>query len=326
MAWFGGAGHQRRMVRRDMKDDMKAFIEEQPLYTRTAIALYTDRPYPDVIELECSMCKAIRPFHKSLPKGLGTPPGPRGPGIVGTPYVAQSSGGPAPHSESSSTQDNTTSAPRSDLNSTQKDTTPARANEVHSLHYICTGCKTEQFQCWIEVNYNQGWIRKVGQIPPWSKVPEKQLTKLLSKHQSYYRKGMACESQSYGIGAYAYYRRIVEDIIDDLLESITDLIDPSEREKYLDNLKETKKTIVAQEKIALVKELLPPILRPNDMNPLSILHSALSEGIHVKTDEECLETAQHVREILIFLASEIAYHRESSKRFTDAMRKLLSKR
>jgi hypothetical protein len=138
--------------------------------------------------------------------------------------------------------------------------------------------------------------------------------------------GLACESHGYGIGANAYYRRIVEEIIDELLESITELIDPHEKSKYLEAIEETKKTIVAQEKIALVKDLPPAILRPEGMNPLSILHSSLSEGLHERTDEECLEAAKHIREILIFLVNQIALHRESSRRFTASMRKLLERK
>lgn len=203
---------------------------------------------------------------------------------------------------------------------------PSLKGGIHPLEYDCTGCLKEKFLCWIEVNLKEKWMRKVGQIPAWSKRPDKVLARLVSSHQDNYRKGIACESHGYGIGAYAYYRRIVEDIIDELLASITELIEPSEKGKYMRAIEETKKTIVAQEKIALVRDLLPPVLRPDGMNPLSILHSSLSEGIHDKTDDECLELAQHIREALIFLANQIAVHRESSKRFTESMRKLLDRK
>jgi len=203
---------------------------------------------------------------------------------------------------------------------------PPLNNGIHALEYECTGCLKAKFLCWIEVDKQQKLIRKIGQVPPWSKRPDKNLANLLSSHQDYYKKGLACESQGYGIGANAYYRRIVEEIIDQLLELITELIEPNEREQYIKAVEDTKKTIVAQEKIALVKDLLPAILRPDGMNPLSILHGKLSEGLHDATDEECLEVAKHIREVLIFLVNQVALHRESSKRFTDSMRRLLEKK
>lgn len=206
-------------------------------------------------------------------------------------------------------------------------TTPPKLTlGIHTLEYKCTGCLRDEFLCWIEVNLSENWMRKVGQIPPWSLRPDKIVSKLVSAHQDNYRKAVACESHGYGIAAYAYYRRIVEDVIDQLLDSLADLIEATEREKYADAIAETKKQTVAQAKIALVKELLPSALRPNGINPLSILHQSLSEGIHGKTDEECLEFAQHIRETLAFLADQIEAHRESSKRFTESMRALLDRK
>lgn len=143
---------------------------------------------------------------------------------------------------------------------------------------------------------------------------------------SFFRKGLVCESQSYGIGAFAYYRRITEEIIDELLDSIGDLIEPENKEKYLSVLQLTKNTRVTQEKIDLVKDLLPSILRPNGMNPLAVLHSELSDGLHGQTDEMCLEKAEHIKSILFFLIIQILQTKESGKLFSQSMRKLLDKK
>ena len=91
-------------------------------------------------------------------------------------------------------------------------------------------------------------------------------------------------------------------------------------------LRKQKKTIVAKEKIALVKDLLPASLRTNGINPLNILHDTLSEGIHTKTEEECLEIASTIRETWVYLVNQVIQTKESSKQFTDSMRKLLAKK
>lgn len=190
--------------------------------------------------------------------------------------------------------------------------------------YICAACK--ECERFFLLQFADDYVMKVGQYPPWEIMPNKKLSELLGEHQDYYKKGLVCESQGYGIGAYAYYRRIIEEIIDSLLYSITDLIPESEKQQYLEALNQTKKTIVAQEKIELVKDLLPEILRPDGMNPLNLLHSTLSEGLHAKTDEECLEIAGSIRDILVFLVNQILQTKESSKKFTTRMRKLLDKK
>ncbi len=76
-----------------------------------------------------------------------------------------------------------------------------------------------------------------------------------------YKKGKTCESHSYGIGAFAYYRRIIEDIIGELLEVIQDLMVGEELEKYREALERVRKTKNITDKISIVKDLLPPILR-----------------------------------------------------------------
>ncbi|MDZ7680350.1 MAG: hypothetical protein U5J63_01245 [Fodinibius sp.] len=105
-----------------------------------------------------------------------------------------------------------------------------------------------------------------------------QTLKNYQESSRHYKKGLICESQGYGIGAFSYYRRIVEDI-DDLLDEISSLLKGEELDKYQEALQKTKKTNVTQDKIELVKDLLPQILRPDNMNPLSTLHSTLSEGL-----------------------------------------------
>jgi hypothetical protein len=87
-----------------------------------------------------------------------------------------------------------------------------------------------------------------------------------------------------------------------------------------------KNTRVTQEKIELVKDLLPDILRPDGLNPLGVLHSKLSEGLHAESDEECLEVAHSIREIMTFLINQVIKSKESSKAFTESMRKILDKK
>lgn len=192
--------------------------------------------------------------------------------------------------------------------------------------YLCVHCQKFERTFYIKVGNNKEWFMKVGQYPSWEIKGDFNIEKFLGEHSSYYRKGLICESQGYGIGAFGYYRRIVEEIIDSLLDEIAGLLVEKDLSKYQDVLKKTKETTVTQEKIDLVKDLLPPILRPEGMNPLAALHSALSEGLHAESDEQCLEYAETCREILVFLVNQVAASKAASREFTESMRKLLDKK
>jgi hypothetical protein len=200
---------------------------------------------------------------------------------------------------------------------------------VSLLEYQCVSCKDFK-QVYILsfelIENNMVGITKVGQFPPIDIAIDLELRSKLGPYVELYKKGRICESQGYGIGAYAYYRRIVELVIDTLLDDVPNLLSDEEKKEYAIALVKTKSTQVAQEKIALVKDLLPPILRPNGVNPLSILHGILSQGLHTGSDEECLDSASQIREVLVFLVHQISTASSASKNFTESMRKLLERR
>ena len=166
-------------------------------------------------------------------------------------------------------------------------------------------------------------LTKVGQNPSWNIDMDKELEKMLGEHSEYYKRGLICESQGYGIGAYAYFRRIAEDIIDELLKSILDLVKESEKEKYKEKLGEVKKEKNAENKISLVKDLLPESLKVDGMNPLKRLYGVLSQGIHNETDEECMDKAEAIRGILVFLVNQVIRTKSDKKSFTEGMKKIL---
>jgi len=202
-------------------------------------------------------------------------------------------------------------------------------NQIVRLEYLCTHCDQFNRLFFVKINNNNQsarWLMKVGQFPAWEIAGVPNVEKLLGRHAGYFKKGQICESQGYGIGAFGYYRRIVEEVIDELLDEISDLLSGDDLLNYEEALEKTKKTIVTAEKIELVKDLLPTILRPNGLNPLSELHSVLSQGLHAESDDDCLDLAQHCREILVFLVDQVRASKETAKSFTSNMKKLLDKK
>lgn len=199
------------------------------------------------------------------------------------------------------------------------------ARSILFLEYLCASCKNFFRYFVIRRNENMGFFQKIGQYPPREITIEKELNDILSDLVVLYKKGLMNESFNHGIGAFAYYRRIIEDIINNLLEIIPDLMNGEEKEVFLKALEKIKTTKQTDKKIALVKDLLPPILMPEGFNPLKTLYDILSEGIHGKSDEECLEKAILIRETLNFIVKKTLQSKKEQIEFTEKMKSLLKK-
>jgi hypothetical protein len=108
-----------------------------------------------------------------------------------------------------------------------------------------------------------------------------------------------------GIGAYTYYRRIVENTKFELVDSVLEvaratnaspdqikLIEHAQSERQFSKAIETLRDASA----------IPAVLLIDGHNPLTLLHDLLSEGIHELTDQECLKRAQEAEVILCEIA------------------------
>lgn len=192
---------------------------------------------------------------------------------------------------------------------------------VIALEYFCSDCKVESVRFIVEVA--EKYVSKIGQLPPPSVNISSTLRGALGDYAEPYKNGLICENQGYGIGAFAYYRRIVEGIIDELLKSIKEVA-PTTSE-YHAALTKAQAGFQAKDKIDLVKDYLPESLRPDGHNPLKTLHKDLSVGIHNLDDAECLELASEIRSCLEFLTWQIAAIAQSQGYFKSSMEKLLAK-
>jgi hypothetical protein len=77
--------------------------------------------------------------------------------------------------------------------------------------------------------------------------------------------------------------------------------------------------------IESVKDSIPESLLVNGHNPLTLLHSALSEGLHAQTDEQCLELAQAVRVVLAELAERIGQALKDEAELNAAISRLMNR-
>jgi len=130
-----------------------------------------------------------------------------------------------------------------------------------------------------------------------------------------------------GIGAFAYYRRVVENQKNRIIAEIAKVA------KVLGTTRETDQLFAAamnetrfSESIEMVKDLIPQSLLINGRNPLTLLHSALSKGLHNAdmTDAHCLALAQSIRTILAELAERASEALKNDKEIQSALSVLMA--
>ncbi len=197
--------------------------------------------------------------------------------------------------------------------------------EIYELQYQCMGCKKFERFFYIKFDVQDKNVFKIGQDPPWSISINTKLNKLLGKNAYLYKYALTCESQSYGLGAIAYYRRLIEEIIDKLLNDILEIIPDSKKPDYEKLLLNVKKSKNAQSKIDIVKNEIPEILRSGGLNPLKIIYDNLSVGLHEKTEQDCLQISDELRTSIIFMVEIILSTQKSKKEFSEKLQKRLKK-
>lgn len=141
-------------------------------------------------------------------------------------------------------------------------------------------------------------------VPPDESIQA--LEELLGRRdRDLFRAGWECEKQNRGIGAFAYYRRVVENQKNDLVEGCLKVAKRiGAHEDLVADLEKARGE--SQFTTALKAVNIPEVLMVKGQNPLKLLHEAVSEGLHTSTDEECLERAGIIRVVLGDLAKNMA--------------------
>jgi hypothetical protein len=188
-----------------------------------------------------------------------------------------------------------------------------RSLKTYSIILICPGEGT------------RGNAVKIGEWPPFGPRVPARVLRLIQDDKDVFLMGRRSENQGMGIGAFAYYRRVVENqktrIIDEIVRVAKRIGAPDDTIKKLEAAKTEKQFSNAVDSI---KEAIPqPLLIDGHHNPLILLHDALSKGIHAKTDEECLEIATAIRVVLTDLAERIGQALKKKAELGDAVKRLM---
>jgi hypothetical protein len=168
---------------------------------------------------------------------------------------------------------------------------------------------------------------KLGQMPAFGPQTAARLMMLVGPDREIFLQGRRAENRGMGIGAFAYYRRVVENQKNRIIAEIAKVSKVLGSTPEIDALfaaamKETR----FSESIDMVKGAIPQTLLISGRNPLTLLHSALSKGLHdaEMTDAHCLALAQSIRTILGELAERASEALKNNKEIQNALSLLMS--
>lgn len=188
---------------------------------------------------------------------------------------------------------------------------------LFSQHYraICATCGSFHYDLLLEVRmkherFDHGrqvkheiQIKKVAHMPE-PPVPEigKELRSILSEEtQGLYSRALQLRKAGYGIGAFAYLRRVIEQLIRELSQDF--------ESKHVDKLIET------------IYQDLPDSLRNGD-NPIKLLWKKFSSGLHQLTEEECLNKVNDGVQIMTWVVKEIHSQRNEGLNAKEAIKRM----
>jgi hypothetical protein len=196
------------------------------------------------------------------------------------------------------------------------------------LTYKCRDCGvTEKTFCLLSAATDQdgnGVALKIGEIPEVHIQLPSGLPTLLGTDYQVFIKGLKCEKQGLGLGAFSYYRRVVENQKGRLFEQIL---------RVAKRLGASQQVIGGLERAAIetqfskavddAKDYIPASLLIDGHNPMKLLHRALSIGIHAADDETCLKVAHSIRMVLQDMSQRIKDTLREERELKSALSDLL---
>ncbi|HEX8274187.1 MAG TPA: hypothetical protein VF615_16225 [Longimicrobiaceae bacterium] len=200
------------------------------------------------------------------------------------------------------------------------------------MEYRCRNCGKahKRYAVMVAVtaeSYVEGIAYKYGEFPAFGPPVPTRVLSLIGPDRDIFLKGRRAENQGLGVGAFAYYRRVVENqkarLFDQIIKVAKQLDASAEDIAHLERAKnETQFTKAVED----ARDAIPDVLKVRGHNPLILLYGPLSEGLHALSDDECLEIAKDVRLILYELAERIAQALKDEHEVSQAVSRLLARR
>lgn len=183
----------------------------------------------------------------------------------------------------------------------------------HYRLYKCSNCGASGVVFGIKttnlLESGSATVVKIYQEPPFgSPIPPKLFSVIGEENRLHFLNARRAIARGLGIGAYSYYRRIVENskfnLVNSVLQVARETCAPVDQINKLEQARDEVQFSKAVKTLGEVNAI-PPVLLISGHNPLMLLHNLLSEGIHAFSDEECLSRSKDAETILIELTERI---------------------
>lgn len=168
---------------------------------------------------------------------------------------------------------------------------------------------------------------KYGELPTFGPPTPRKVQKILGDLWPLFLKGRQAENQSMGIAAFAYYRRVVEaqrNVILNEIVKVAKLLKAAP--EMIADLEAAQAETQFTKSVDAIKHGIPQSLYLDGHNPLTLLHDALSDGLHNESDDDCLELATAIRLVLIDLVERLSLAMAEHEDLKSAVTKLVSRK
>lgn len=198
--------------------------------------------------------------------------------------------------------------------------------------YKCRNCRVSgvtYYFFWRTDDKGHSTFFKVGQYPELEETVSAPLEKALDADDlGFYKKALRLRNFGLGIASLAYMRRVVENRMNDIL----DILHESAREHHalaelLEELNTIKESRRFADKVEYGAKLLPDDLRPRGLpNPIGILHELVSDGLHARSEAECIDIFDKCRFVFEYVFGKLRIEQEDAKAFVKSLEELAKPR
>ena len=128
-------------------------------------------------------------------------------------------------------------------------------------------------------DHDEGEAIKVGEWPPFGPKVSPRVISILGENKDLFLMGRRSEIQGLGIGALAYYKRVIRNQKVHIFDEIIRVMRRSgSSDSKIEKLKSAKKEKHFKDAVALISDAMPQALLINGYNPLALLDQAISKG------------------------------------------------
>jgi hypothetical protein len=164
----------------------------------------------------------------------------------------------------------------------------------------------------------------VGEWPPFGPQVSARVISIAGQSKALFLMGHRAEIQGLGIGAMVYYRKVIENQKNHIIDEIIRVGRRNHSsEPQIEKLKAARDEKEFKKAVETISDAIPQVLLINGYNPLALLEQALTKGSYAEKDHDALRLAAAIRKILTELAERMARALEDQTDLDEAVNTIL---